>query len=122
MAEEKKIDSIYQLDVDAIKALQTKLGVKADGMIGKKTIAALQEMLNEKVDAKLTADGIIGPKTIKALQKYLGVKEDGIFGPDTLNALQLDTMKNEATGEREVTTGAGLDAVFEEYMKKNGIK
>lgn len=117
-----EITSIYQLDVNAIKALQTKLGVKADGMIGKNTIAALQNFLNKEVaDAKLTADGIIGPKTIKALQTYLGVTADGIFGPDTLNALQLKTMENEE-GEREVTTGAGLDAVIAEYMKKNGIK
>ena len=51
-----------------IKALQEKLGVKADGLIGEKTIKALQKWLGVK------ADGICGENTTRALQKFLESK------------------------------------------------
>ena len=49
----------------AIKALQKKLGVTADGIVGQVTIKALQKYLKVKVD------GYLGSDTAKALQKYL---------------------------------------------------
>ena len=36
----------------------------------------------------LTADGLLGPATIRALQKHLGVAQDSWFGPGTARALQ----------------------------------
>lgn len=38
---------------------------------GSKTIRALQQLLNDAIDAGLKVDGKIGPATIKALQTYL---------------------------------------------------
>lgn len=48
-----------------IYALQKKLGVKTDGIVGQATIKALQKYLKVKVD------GYLGADTAKALQKYL---------------------------------------------------
>ena len=55
----------------AIKALQKKLGVTVDGIMGQVTIKALQKYL------KVKADGYLGTDTAKALQKYLNRKESG---------------------------------------------
>ena len=49
---------------------------------GSQAIAALQRKLG------VEADGIIGPTTIKALQRYLGVEADGYCGSITVCALQ----------------------------------
>lgn len=54
-----------------IKALQKKLGVKADGLIGENTIKALQRWLG------VSADGVCGKNTTIALQKFLESK--GMF-------------------------------------------
>ena len=54
-----------------IKALQRKLGITADGLIGKNTIKALQRWLG------VPADGICGKNTTMALQKFLESK--GMF-------------------------------------------
>ena len=54
-----------------IKALQKKLGVTADGLIGENTIKALQRWLGVK------ADGVCGKNTTMALQKFLESK--GMF-------------------------------------------
>lgn len=54
-----------------VKALQKKLGVTADGLIGKNTIKALQRWLG------VTADGVCGKNTTMALQKFLESK--GMF-------------------------------------------
>lgn len=51
-----------------IKALQKKLGVKADGYCGQATVKALQKFLG------VTADGVCGKNTVTALQKYLNKK------------------------------------------------
>lgn len=55
-----------------IKALQKKLGVTADGLLGKNTIKALQRWLGV-----VPADGICGKQTTIALQKFLESK--GMF-------------------------------------------
>ena len=118
MAEE--INSIFKLDSNTIKALQTKIGTKADGMIGANTIKKLQEFLNTKTNAGLSEDGKLGPKTIKALQSYVGVEADGAFGPVTANALKLKLMENE-NGEQVITDGSGMDAAIEKYMREQGL-
>jgi murein L,D-transpeptidase YcbB/YkuD len=118
MAEE--INSIFKLESDTIKALQTKIGTKADGMIGVDTVKKLQEFLNGENNAGLLVDGKLGPKTIKALQSYLGVEADGAFGPITANALKLKLMENEE-GEQVITDGSGMDAAVERYMREQGL-
>lgn len=54
-----------------IKALQKKLGVSVDGLLGKNTIKAMQKWLGVK------ADGVCGKNTTIALQKFLESK--GMF-------------------------------------------
>lgn len=49
---------------------------------GSNLIRAVQRKLS------LTADGLLGPATIRALQKHLGVAQDSWFGPGTARALQ----------------------------------
>lgn len=71
------------MDTKTWMALQTALGVKADGDPGKITFRALQLFL------KVRADGVIGPITIKALQKYVGAVADGVWGKETTKAVQL---------------------------------
>lgn len=53
-----------------IKELQEKLKTKIDGIVGPKTIKALQTYLNEN-GAALKVDGYLGEKSAKALQEYL---------------------------------------------------
>ena len=79
---------LFKLDNATIKALQSKVGAKADGMIGSETIKKLQEFLNDENSAGLAADGKFGTNTIKALQNYVGVKADGAFGPLTAEAVK----------------------------------
>lgn len=50
--------------------------------VGSQSVAALQRKLG------VEDDGIIGPTTIKALQRYLGVEADGYCGSITVCALQ----------------------------------
>lgn len=52
------------------------------GRGGSELIRAVQRRLG------ITADGLMGPGTIKAIQKHLGVTADGSFGPATVRALQ----------------------------------
>ena len=66
-----KACGFYTGEIDAImgrqtvKALQSKLGVTADGSWGPKTTKALQKLVGT------TQDGSAGPETVKAFQKYL---------------------------------------------------
>ena len=56
----------------SIAAIQRKLGVRADGGLGPVTVKALQNLLNRYgANPKLTADGVWGRKTTLALQRYL---------------------------------------------------
>ena len=48
-----------------IRALQSRLGVTADGIVGKATVTALQRRHG------VGADGVCGPKTVRALQAAL---------------------------------------------------
>ncbi|WP_220236093.1 peptidoglycan-binding domain-containing protein [Bifidobacterium asteroides] len=47
-------------------------------------------LLIKAVQARLglARDGLLGPATIRAIQAHLGVAQDGSFGPATVRALQ----------------------------------
>lgn len=65
----------WETDADAegsqvIEALQEKLGVEADGLIGPDTIAALQEHLKNR-GHDLEVDGVAGYRTVECLQYEL---------------------------------------------------
>lgn len=66
----------------SIYMLQLALGVKADCVLGKGTVKALQKK------AGVVPDGDWGAKTSKAVQKMIGVKQDGAFGKNSVMALQ----------------------------------
>lgn len=68
------------MTVEQVKAVQAWLGVTVDGIAGPDTIKALQTRLGTP------ADGVIsGPasQVVEALQKFVGAPVDGILGPDT---------------------------------------
>jgi len=112
-----EITSIYGLDVETIKKLQVKIGVKDDGMIGPKTVTALQAFLNQQgAEPKLSVDGKLGPKTIKALQEYIGAEADGSFGEESANKLTFKLMENEE-GERVASSESDLEALLNEQFR-----
>ncbi|MFF7444407.1 peptidoglycan-binding protein [Streptomyces sp. NPDC008122] len=98
-------------DVTTVQHLLTARGhaIKADGAYGKKTAAAVRAF---QTRAGLRADGAVGPKTwakltaltlrtgakgaaVKALQVQLGIKADGVFGKKTAAAVRtFQTKKN----------------------------
>lgn len=53
-----------------IMALQRRLKVEEDGLLGQETVKAWQKFLN-KNGAKLVVDGYFGEESAKAMQKYL---------------------------------------------------
>ena len=65
----------WETDVDAegsqvIEALQERLGVEADGLIGPDTVTALQKHLKNR-GHDLEIDGIAGYRTVECLQYEL---------------------------------------------------
>lgn len=58
------------------------------GGYGSQLIRAVQAKLG------LTQDGLLGPATIKAIQKHYGLAQDASFGPATVRALQTALNKN----------------------------
>ena len=66
----------------SIYMLQLVLGVKADCVLGKGTVKALQKK------AGVVPDGDWGAKTSRAVQKMVGTKVDGEFGKNSVMALQ----------------------------------
>lgn len=67
--------------MNTIEKIQTRVGVKVDGLWGPKTRAAVAGELGCKADDKaiqaavgVAADGIVGPKTAEAVAAALGVK------------------------------------------------
>jgi lysozyme family protein len=70
---------------------------------GKQTVMAVQEKLG------ITADGVIGPQTrraVKRFQRRNGLTVDGVIGPETLRALGLSA---QASGSR--STAATLERI-----------
>ena len=95
------IDGVYgSATTDAVKKMQTDLGVTSDGIYGPETHNALKGKGNSIVASLQTAlttygyytgpiDGHYGQATqdaVKKLQTDLGVTPDGKFGPETAKA------------------------------------
>lgn len=87
---------------ELIVSLQKKLGVTADGIIGKQTLAAIAKFIGADV-AEVSAD------TVKNIQRILGVTADGIIGPQTLNAI--------INGKTTVIAGAE-NLLIQKYIDK----
>lgn len=66
----------------SIYMMQAALGLKADGILKKSDVKALQK----KVGA--VADGAWGRKTSLKVQAWVGAKKDGEFGENSVRALQ----------------------------------
>ena len=100
------IDGVYgPATTEAVKSLQTALGVPVDGRYGPETHAALLKASKPAateyvmaIQAALTSlgyytgpiDGAYGPATVdavKAFQTAAGITVDGIAGPETVDAL-----------------------------------
>lgn len=100
----------------AVKAVQSKKGLGADGVVGPNTwgaivpsnksgdtgasVTALQKALNLR-GASLTVDGSYGPATtsaVKAAQSRGGISADGVAGPDTWRVLVNNTSGGGGSG------------------------
>lgn len=57
-----------------VEALQRKIGVSADGVLGRNSAKALQNWLKRKGYNPGTIDGYAGANTMKALQKALNAR------------------------------------------------
>ena len=66
----------------SIYNLQIALGIKANGILDKSTVKALQKK------AGASPDGAWGKKTSIKVQKMVGAKQDGAFGKSSVEALQ----------------------------------
>lgn len=75
------------MDVSAVRRLQARLGVAADGVIGPATWAALWKALGAPEEDAQAPAGASGPLSVATLQQRLGVAPDGIFGPGSKAAL-----------------------------------
>ena len=71
---------------ESIKALQSQLGVEADGILGKETEKAYRAKRRELYLG--TEAGKSEDEKIKKVQRRLGVKADGIWGKNTQTAWQ----------------------------------
>lgn len=87
---------------ELIIALQKKLGVTADGVIGKQTLSAIAKYIGADV-AEVSSD------TVKNIQRILGVTADGVIGPKTLNAI--------INGKTTVIAGAS-NLLVQKYIDK----
>ena len=87
---------------ELIITLQKKLGVTADGVIGKQTLSAIAKYIGADV-AEVSSD------TVKNIQRILGVTADGIIGPKTLNAI--------ISGKTTVIAGAS-NLLIQKYIDK----
>lgn len=67
-------DEDYENGSALIKAIQTLVGCKADGICGKNTVIAIQKFLADLNLYTGKIDGIMGEKTVKAWQTYINSK------------------------------------------------
>ena len=65
---------------DAVKDLQATAGLTADGIVGPKTLAALDRgVRNEPDRPQLAVDGRLGPNTISLWQQIMNTPVDGVI-------------------------------------------
>lgn len=85
----QKLEVDGKLGPQTISEWQRLVGTPVDGEISKPSvlIERVQKVLNGWGHG-LKRDGLLGRKTVMALQKYLGCRQDGGLGPDTICALQ----------------------------------
>ena len=76
MPTKSKLTVDGSFEFKSIYMLQLALGVKADCILGKSTVKALQKK------AGVVPDGDWGAKTSRAVQKLIGTKVDGAFGKE----------------------------------------
>lgn len=101
------------LSGEAVRRLQTKLGVKADGEFGPNTEKALKEWQSKN---GLAADGVAGPDTFMALGLHeLVLLKQGTRG-DTVKKLQ-EKLAIGADGQ----FGSGTEKAVRDYQQKNGL-
>jgi peptidoglycan hydrolase-like protein with peptidoglycan-binding domain len=113
------IDGVYgAATTEAVKKLQTSLGVTADGVYGPSTDAALKGKARDvviQVQTELTEygyysgpiDGDYGSATqeaVKQLQQDLGVTADGRVGPETVDAFNKAVAGGTLTPAHATTT------------------
>ena len=101
------------LSGEAVRRLQTKLGVKADGEFGLDTEKALKEWQSKN---GLAADGVAGPDTFMALGLHeLVLLKQGTRG-ETVKKLQ-EKLAIGADGQ----FGSGTEKAVRDYQQKNGL-
>src|SRR6478609_5395089 len=71
-----------ELDEATSRRLQTWVGVRADGTVGKVTYSGIQAWLGR------TADGTLSTADVEAFQNKIGAYVDGDWGPGTTKDLQ----------------------------------
>ena len=79
-----------ELNKGTVKVLQRWLGVEADGILGPRTISALQVTLAKAGHLHGRADGIFGPKSARAAEAYFKIGPTGVpgFYPGLIRAIQ----------------------------------
>lgn len=76
---------------DAVKDLQRTAGLRVDGIVGPKTLAALDRgVMNEPDRPQIAVDGLLGPNTISLWQQIMGTPIDGVISnpSDLVRAVQ----------------------------------
>jgi lysozyme len=59
-----------------------------DGILGPKTVKALQRCIAFRLSLSIPVDGILSSNFVRHLQRYLKVTVDGVLGPITKKAIQ----------------------------------
>ena len=108
---------------EAVKQLQYRLHIKADGIFGSGTKAAVQKFQKSK---KLSADGIAGKQTLTALGMYgsypaVGPKPSGsVVSPGTSGGTQAGTGGASALPSQmldKIIGGAILFGIYKTFQK-----